>query len=96
MRIISEHLIAGPWNDVRPPSEKELNETAVEFSIEEASSKVRTGPPLDDDGDYQLSVWAGVLPLEVKSGPPRPDDKLVGGVPLPDYARFYDASLNGR
>ncbi len=88
LRVISEHLIAGRWADVRGPSEKELKATTVlEFSIEEASSKVRSGPPLDDESDYGLPVWAGVLPLEMKSRPPIPDDKLVEGVTLPDYVR---------
>ena len=97
MRVISEHLIAGRWEDVRQPSEKELKATMVlEFSIEEASSKVRSGPPLDDESDYGLPVWAGVLPLEIKSRPPIPDDKLIKGVALPDYVRRYDARINGR
>jgi len=97
LRVISEHLIAGRWADVRGPSEKELKATTVlEFSIEEASSKVRSGPPLDDESDYGLPVWAGVLPLEIKSRPPIPDDNLIKGVTLPDYVRRYDARINGR
>jgi uncharacterized protein len=96
LRVISEHLIAGRWADVRGPSEKELKATMVlEFSIEEASSKVRSGPPLDNESDYGLPVWAGVLPLEIKSRPPIPDDKLVEGITLPDYVRRYDARLAG-
>ena len=97
LRAISEHLIAGRWKDVREPSEKELGATAVlEFSIEEASSKVRSGPPVDDECDYGLPVWAGVLPLEIKSRPPIPDEKLVEGATLPDYVRHYDGRLSGR
>ena len=96
LRVISEHVIAGRWKDVRGPSEKELRATTVlEFSIEEASSKVRTGPPVDDDGDYGLPVWAGVLPLEVKSQVPVPDDRLVEGSRLPNYVRLYDDRRNG-
>jgi nitroimidazol reductase NimA-like FMN-containing flavoprotein (pyridoxamine 5'-phosphate oxidase superfamily) len=96
LRVISEHLIVGRWAEVRGPSEKELKATTVlEFSIEEASSKVRSGPPLDDESDYELPVWAGVLPLETKSQSPIPDDKLVEGVTLPDYVRRYDARLAG-
>ena len=96
LRVISEHLIAGRWADVRAPSEKELKATTVlEFSIEEASSKVRSGPPLDDDSDYGLPIWAGVLPLEILSRPPIPDDKLIEGVTLPDYVRRYQARMNG-
>jgi hypothetical protein len=96
LRTISEHLIAGRWADVRGPSEKELKATTVlEFSIDEASSKVRSGPPLDDESDYGLPVWAGVLPLEIRSRPPIPDDRLVEGVTLPDYVRRYDTRLEG-
>lgn len=96
LSIISEHLIAGRWKDVRGPSENELKATTVlEFSIEEASSKVRDGPPQDNENDYGLPVWAGVLPLEIKSRPPVPDEKLVMGVTLPDYVRLYDGRLNG-
>jgi nitroimidazol reductase NimA-like FMN-containing flavoprotein (pyridoxamine 5'-phosphate oxidase superfamily) len=88
LRIISEHLIPGRWADVRKPSEKELKATTVlEFSISEASSKLRTGPPLDDESDYDLPVWAGVLPLAMKFRPPIPDNRLIKGVDLPDYVR---------
>jgi uncharacterized protein len=96
LRVISEHLIAGRWQDVRGPSEKELKATMLlEFSIEEASSKVRSGPPLDDESDYALPIWAGVLPLEMKSRPPIPDDRLIKGVTVPEYVRRYDARING-
>jgi uncharacterized protein len=95
LRVISEHLIVGRWAEVRGPSEKELKATTVlEFSIEEASSKVRSGPPLDDESDYGLRVWAGVLPLVMKSRPPVADDKLVEGVTVPEYVQRYDARLN--
>jgi nitroimidazol reductase NimA-like FMN-containing flavoprotein (pyridoxamine 5'-phosphate oxidase superfamily) len=97
LRIISEHIIPGRWADVRKPSEKELRATTVlEFSISEASSKVRSGLPLDDESDYESPVWAGVLPLAITSRPPIPDDRLIKGVTLPDYARRYDSRINGR
>jgi nitroimidazol reductase NimA-like FMN-containing flavoprotein (pyridoxamine 5'-phosphate oxidase superfamily) len=83
LRVISEHLIAGRWDDVRGPSEKELKATAVlEFAIEEASAKVRTGPPIDDEEDYALPVWAGVLPLKLEAGDPEPDH-------APEYVRRF-------
>jgi hypothetical protein len=73
-RVIFEHLIAGRWRDVRGLSEKELKVTKVlELSIEEASSKLHSGPPLDDEGNSGLPVWAGVLPLVMKSELPIPD-----------------------
>jgi nitroimidazol reductase NimA-like FMN-containing flavoprotein (pyridoxamine 5'-phosphate oxidase superfamily) len=96
LRVISEHLIPGRWAEVRGPSEAELKATSVlEFSIDEVSSKVRSGPPVDHQKDYGLPVWAGVLPLEMRSQPPIPDDKLIDGVALPDYVLRYDARLDG-
>ncbi len=86
LRIISEHLMAGRWNDVRAPTEQELKATAVlEFSIEEASAKIRQGPPLDDEDDYGLPVWAGVLPLRVEAATPIPDSRLANGSEVPRY-----------
>ena len=95
LRVISEHLITGRWKDVGGTTEHELKSTKVlEFSIEEASSKVRSGPPLDDESDYGFPVWAGVLPLEMKPGQPIPDEHLVKELPVPDYVRNYDSRLN--
>jgi nitroimidazol reductase NimA-like FMN-containing flavoprotein (pyridoxamine 5'-phosphate oxidase superfamily) len=86
LRVISEHLMPGRWNDVRGPSEKELKATAVlEFAIEEASSKVREGPPLDDEEDYNLPFWAGILPLSVEAHVPVPDPRLAEGIEIPEY-----------
>lgn len=97
LRVISEHLIPGRWAEVRGPSDNELKATTVlEFLIEEVSSKVRSGPPLDDESDYALPVWAGVLPLEMRSRSPIPDNQLLDGVALPDYVLRYDARLHGR
>lgn len=97
LRVISEHLIPGRWAEVRGPSESELNATTVfEFFIEEISSKIRTGPPIDDESDYGLRVWAGVLPLETRSRQPIPDEQLLDGVAPPDYLRRYDERLDGR
>ncbi len=92
LRSISEHLIAGRWQHVRRPSEKELSVTAVlEFSIEEASAKIRQGPPLDDEEDYGLPVWAGVIPLRLEAKTPVPDPRLAPGAELPQYVlRFSD------
>ena len=97
LRVISEHLIPGRWAEVRGPSERELKATTVlEFFIEEISSKIRTGPPIDDESDYGLRVWAGVLPLETRSRQPIPDKQLLDGVAPPDYLRRYDERLDGR
>jgi hypothetical protein len=81
LRVISEHLIAGRWDEVRAPHSQELKATTVlELTIEEASAKRRTGPPLDDEADYELPVWAGVLPLALKAGEPEPDVRLKEGL----------------
>ena len=94
LRVISEHLIRGRWADVREPSEKELKATAVlEFAIEEASAKIRTGPPLDDEEDYALPTWAGVLPLRVAAEAPIPDPRLPSAVDIPEYVRHPQLSL---
>src|SRR4029450_3823745 len=86
LRVISEHLMAGRWDDVRNPSEKELQATAVlKFSIEEASAKIRTGPPVDDEEDYSLPVWAGTLPLSREAKTPVPDSRLAEGTRVPEY-----------
>jgi uncharacterized protein len=86
LRIISEHVIAGRWDEVRGPNEQELKATAVlEFSIEEASAKIRQGPPLDDEEDYTLPVWAGVLPLMLEAKAPIPDPRLPDGIAPPEY-----------
>jgi len=86
LRVISEHLIAGRWDDVRNPSEKELKATAVlEFLIEEASAKIRTGAPVDDEEDYGLAIWAGILPLTLEAKPPIPDSRLEDSIKVPDY-----------
>jgi nitroimidazol reductase NimA-like FMN-containing flavoprotein (pyridoxamine 5'-phosphate oxidase superfamily) len=74
LRVISEHVIPGRWDEVRPPNARELAMTAVlEVPIDEASAKIRTGPPKDDPEDLTLPVWAGVLPLETIPGEPVKD-----------------------
>ncbi len=83
---VVERLVPGRWSDVRPPDEKELRATAlVALGIEEASAKVRTGPPIDDEEDYALPAWAGVIPLTLQAGPPEADPRLAAGVQAPAY-----------
>lgn len=97
LRIISEHLIAGRWQDVREPAEQELKGTSVlEFVIEEASAKIRTGPPADDEEDYALPMWAGVLPLALRAEAPVPDPRLAEGTPVPSYVLNYSHQPRSR
>lgn len=90
LRIIAEHLIRGRWDDVRTPTDKELKATSVlEFQIEEASAKVRQGPPLDGEEDLSLPVWAGVVPLRLQPGTPVPDSRLAPEITLPSYLKSF-------
>lgn len=90
LRKISDHLIAGRWSEVREPNEKELKATAVlEFTIEEASAKIRTGGVIDDEEDYAIPVWAGVLPVSLDAGTPLPDNRLSPEIAVPEYVRTY-------
>lgn len=86
LRTISEHLLPGRWGDVRAPSQKELKATTVlEFTVEEASAKIRTGPPLDEEADYRLPIWAGVLPLTLEAKLPIADQRVAEDRELPGY-----------
>jgi nitroimidazol reductase NimA-like FMN-containing flavoprotein (pyridoxamine 5'-phosphate oxidase superfamily) len=90
LRTIMHHVMPGRWDEVRAPSEAELRATMVlTLPANEASAKVRTGPPLDDQEDYRLGVWAGVLPLSLDAHGPIADPRLPAGLPVPSYARFY-------
>ncbi len=94
LKAVAEHLIPGRWGEVRLPNRKEMNATrVVSIKIDEASAKVRIGPPVDEPEDYTLPVWAGVLPLtEIPQSPVR-DELLPEAIPLPDYIAHY--SRNG-
>lgn len=86
LRVLTEHLAPGRWDDARQPNPQELNATVVvSIPIESASAKIRTGPPSDDDADYALPVWAGVLPIKQQMLEPVNDPKLADGIPVPEY-----------
>jgi nitroimidazol reductase NimA-like FMN-containing flavoprotein (pyridoxamine 5'-phosphate oxidase superfamily) len=90
LRAFTNHLVPGRWDDVRPPTEQELKATSVLYlPLDEASAKVRSGPPLDDEEDYALDAWAGVVPLSLQAGAPLPDPRLTAGIGAPDYAAAY-------
>jgi nitroimidazol reductase NimA-like FMN-containing flavoprotein (pyridoxamine 5'-phosphate oxidase superfamily) len=90
VEAIVEHIVPGRWPDVRPPSPNELKATAIlALPIDEASAKVRAGGPLDDEEDYELPAWAGVIPLHTQPLAPRPDERLRPGIGVPAYASAY-------
>ncbi len=88
LRVLSEHIIRGRWDDARQPNEKELKATSVlRVPIEEFSAKVRTGPAIDDEEDYSFPTWAGVIPLAIKAGQPIDDERLSPRQTFPEYLR---------
>lgn len=86
-----ERVTPGRWADLRPVTAQELKATTVvSMTIEEASAKIRTGGPNDDEEDYALDIWAGVVPLRIRAETPIPDERLKPGVPVPAYLDGYD------
>jgi len=90
LRAVVEHIVPGRSEEVRGPSESELRATAVlSIPIAEASAKIRTGGPLDDEDDHSLDVWAGVIPIAPTPGTPLPDTRLRQGIEPPGYVGDY-------
>jgi uncharacterized protein len=96
LQVLAEHLVPGRWKDIRVPTPGELKATSVlSIPIDEASAKVRTGPPVDDEDDYAMSTWAGVLPLSITAGEPVPCPRLPSDIQPPSYARSYPGPGDG-
>ena len=90
LEAITEHVIPGRWAASRPMTDKELKGTLVAaLPIDEASAKIRSGGPTDDAEDYELPIWAGVIPLGIRPAPPVTDPLLTVDVPVPDYVSDY-------
>ncbi len=90
LEALTEHFVPGRWKDVRWPTELELKATSVlKLPITEASAKIRTGDPVDDDEDYSMDVWAGVIPLTMAAGEPVADSKLSPGIAIPEHVLKY-------
>lgn len=88
LAVISDQILKGRWDEIRGPSRKELNGTTVlALPLTEASAKVRTGGPIDDEEDYAMPIWAGVVPLALKAGKPIPDVRLPDSIPVPAYVK---------
>jgi uncharacterized protein len=87
-RAFVDHVAPGRAEEVRMANDRELAQTAIlAIGMEEASAKVRTGPPKDDEADLGFGVWAGVLPLRIVAGAPEPAPDLEPGTPIPGYLR---------
>jgi hypothetical protein len=90
LRLFTEHILKGRWEEIRQPTQQELKATTVlAVPLQEVSAKVRTGGPVDDDEDYELPIWAGVLPLPVLPGAPIADSRLKAGIPAPENVTKY-------
>ncbi|MCB0159515.1 MAG: pyridoxamine 5'-phosphate oxidase family protein [Caldilineaceae bacterium] len=97
LEAITEHVLPGRWADARRPTAKEMQATTVvAMAIESASAKTRSGPPGDDEEDYALPVWAGVLPLQTQALPLETDPRLRAGIEVPQYIARYQARVNER
>jgi uncharacterized protein len=89
LEVFTNKMQPGRWNDVKKPSSGEWKATMVlAIKIDEASAKVRTGPPKDEEEDYDLNIWAGVVPLKIQRQPAIPDPLLKEGVNVPSYVKF--------
>ena len=95
LRVFTNHIMRRRWEESREPNTNELRATLVlSLTLEEASAKIRTGPPIDDEEDYALPVWAGVLPLHLTTGESIPDPRLSSDVELPQYILDYKRPQN--
>jgi len=90
LRTFTEHIVPGRWADVRQPTPQEMKATAVlVLPLEEVSAKIRTGPPIDDEADYALPIWAGILPLRLTPGLVESDPRLTQKLDVPPYVKNY-------
>ncbi len=89
LRRFTNHIVPGRWDEARQPHDQELKATSVlVLPLEEVSAKIRTGPPLDDEEDYALPVWAGVVPIRARVSEPIPDERIVPAAPAFDVRRL--------
>lgn len=96
IEAFTERLILGRWEEVRGPTAKELKAIQVlALPLDEASAKLRVGGPVDDEEDYALPTWAGVIPLSTVAGAPIPDERLSGGISPSPAARAWVARRDG-
>ena len=90
-RAVTEHILPGRWDEARHPDRNEDKGTLLlALPIDEASAKIRSGPPEDEEEDYALDIWAGIIPLELVAGEPVPDPVLTPGIEAPEYIRDYE------
>ena len=97
LEALVEHVAAGRAAEVRGPNEAELRATLViAMPLAEASAKVRTGPAVDDEADYSLPIWAGIVPMSIVAGVPEADERLIEGTELPQSVLKYARPSAGK
>jgi len=85
LRLFTNHVITGRWEQAKQPTDQELKATSVlALPLDEVSAKVRTGPPIDDEEDYALPIWGGVVPVVQTFGEPMPDARVMPGITAPN------------
>jgi len=90
LKTISDHIVPGRWESLRPVKQEEIDQTTVlKLDIVEASAKVRMGPPVDDEEDYALPIWAGTLDFSAQVAAPNPDKRLQPGMAVPTHVARY-------
>jgi nitroimidazol reductase NimA-like FMN-containing flavoprotein (pyridoxamine 5'-phosphate oxidase superfamily) len=88
LRCFTNHIVAGRWEEARQPNDQELKATSVlALPLEEVSAKVRIGPPVDDEEDYSMPIWAGVVPIRAQVGELLADERMLPGVPTVNVER---------
>ncbi len=90
LKTISDHILPGRWESLRPVRQEEIDQTTVlKLDLVEASAKIRSGPPVDDEADYALPIWAGTLDFDAPVARPNPDPRLPPGAPVPEHVLRY-------
>jgi uncharacterized protein len=97
LRAFTEKILPGRWDDARQPNEKELKATSIlRLPLSEVSAKMRTGDVQDDEEDYALPVWAGVLPIRLAASEPNRDERCDASLPVPASVTNFDKRLSAR
>jgi len=90
LRVIVDQIVPGRWDSLRPVTQREIDDTTVlKLDIDEASAKIRSGPPADDEEDYALPIWAGTLDFPALAPTPVADPRLQAGLPVPEHVKKY-------
>ena len=89
LHVLTNHIVPNRWEEVREPNELEMRQTSVlTLPLEEVSAKVRSGEPKDDEEDYALPVWGGIVPISTQAGMPVDDERVLPNARVPDLSRF--------